>query len=207
MSRKRKVISNTLGSFMNKFMRYPVKLHPGLLAVFACALLCGGAGIIKVGPPLYRTVARHMRLRQARAEWQSIMRGGQPSEDSPLCNLEVPSVALDIPVLAESSRSNLSRLPCVSATCVDFGHAPVIVAHRDLHFRELQGVEVGDSVYLTQRSGERAEYHIQSIHVVLPEMAERMAAAVSRGSLMLVTCFPFRYLGPAPERYVVVCEH
>jgi len=193
---------------MNEFIKYPVNKTRSRIFISLCAMacICGTAGAIKVGPPLYRAVNRNLRLRQARAEWQNIMLGSHPADDSPLCNLEVPSVSLDIPVLGDSSKSNLSRLPCISATCADIDHAPVIVAHRDLHFRELQGVEVGDRVYLTLRSGERVEYRILRVHVVRPEVAERIIDGVQSGSLTLVTCFPFRYVGPAPERYVVVCE-
>ncbi len=193
---------------MNKFIRYPVSRTRSrlFLALCAMAFICGAAGVTKVGPPLWRTVTRALALRQARAEWRSIMQGHPPSQYAPLCHLEIPAVSLDIPVLADSRNSNLSRLPCLSAACSDLEQAPVIVAHRDLHFRELQGVEVDDRVYLTHRSGERVEYRVLRVHVVRPDVAERVVDGVHAGTLTLVTCFPFRYIGPAPERFVVVCE-
>jgi len=193
---------------MNKFIRYPVSTTRSHLFLALCgmALICGAAGVIKVGPPLWRALNRSLCLRQARAEWRSVMQGHPPSQHAPLFHLTIPSVALDIPVLADSGSTNLSRLPCLSAACSDVDQAPVIVAHRDLHFRELQGVQVDDRVYLTHRSGERVEYRVLRVHVVRPDVAQRMVDGVNAGTLTLVTCFPFRYIGPAPERFVVVCE-
>jgi len=118
----------------------------------------------------------------------------------------IPAVDLDFPVLGISGKSNLARLPCVSDLCPDFERMPVIVAHRDLHFRPLQDLEIGDRIYLTRRNGEQEVYRVLRLHVVLPDVAASMAANVHAGSLTLITCYPFRYVGPAPERFVVACE-
>ena len=191
---------------MNKFMKYPVKIRFKQLALFALIAICGLAGTAKVAPPLYRMAKRHLRLRHARAQWRNVLNGETPTDGSPVCNLVIPALDLDIPVLADSKRSNLSRLPCISATCSDVAKAPVIVAHRDLHFRGLQRVAVGDRVYLTRRNGEREEYRVLRVHMVLPDVAQDLADGVQGGSLTLITCYPFRYIGAAPERFVVVCE-
>jgi len=189
-------------------MKYPVNKARERIFLVLCFMVfvCGLAGAVKIGPPLFRSVQRSLSLRQARSEWHDLLNGGVPSDDSPLYNLTIPAVGLDIPVLASSEKSNLARLPCISAVCNDRANAPVIVAHRDLHFRALQGVEVGDRVYLTRRNGERQNYRVLRVHVMLPHEAEDLAAGVQGGSLTLITCFPFRYIGPAPERFVLVCE-
>lgn len=192
---------------MNRFMKYPVSRIRGRLFCTLCALifLFGIAGSVIVGPPAYRMFVRRVKLYQARSEWNEILAGGAVTDGAPLCNLKVPSAGIDIPILEYSTETNLSRLPCISATCPDKDRSPVIVAHRDLHFRPLQDVKVGDRVYVTRRSGENIEYLILRLHVVDPNVAENMAGDVQPGTLMLVTCYPFRYIGPAPERFVVVC--
>lgn len=193
---------------MKQGKKYSVGGFRGLTFLVLCALmgLCGLAGAVRVGPPLFRAARRAVSLHQARADWHAVLRGGVPAADAPLCILAIPAAGLDLPVLADSSKSNLSRLPCLSAACLDREHAPVIVAHRDLHFRGLSGVAVGDLVHLTQRDGVRQNYRVQSLQVVSPHAAELLATGASYGSLTLITCYPFRYVGPAPERFVVICK-
>ena len=192
---------------MNRFIKYPVSRTRGRIFLILCGLmfLCGLAGTVKIGPPIYRIAAREFELYQARSRWQDVLNGGAVADGAPICNLSVPSAGMDLPVLEYSSDTNLSRLPCISATCPDKDRSPVVVAHRDLHFRSLKDVEVGDRVQVTRRSGEKVEYRILRLDVVEPNMAEEMARDVQPGTLMLVTCYPFRYIGPAPERFVVVC--
>lgn len=193
---------------MNQWLKYLVGSPRGLIFLGLCALvgLCGVAGAVRVGPPLLRAARRSLSLHQARADWQMLLRGEVPSNGSPLYNLTIPGVDLDLPVLPDSGKSNLSRLPCLSATCLDHERAPVIVAHRDLHFRGLSGVGVGDLVYLTQRNGKQQSYRVRQVLVASPHAAELLATGAVSGSLTLITCYPFRYVGPAPERFVVLCE-
>jgi LPXTG-site transpeptidase (sortase) family protein len=192
---------------MNEFMRYPVSRTRGRVFLSLCALvmLFGVAAAVKIGPPLYRIADRRYQLWQARKQWGAVLKGEDPGDGAPFCNLRVPTAGLDLPVLGRSSKAGLSRLPCISDACSDKERAPVIVAHRDLHFRPLQSVKVGERVFITRRSGEEVEYRILQLHVIDPNAAEAMAEDVQPGTLMLVTCYPFRYIGPAPERFVVVC--
>ena len=192
---------------MNKFMKYPVSKTRGrvFLLVVGMFLLCGIAGVVKVGPPLYRFAARRIQLHRARSQWEDVLAGAEISADAPFCCLKVPDVGLDLPVLEYSDKEHLSRLPCMSGASPDKLRSPVIVAHRDLHFRPLEAVKEGDRVYLTRRSGEQVEYRVLRLHVVDPKVAQLLAEAAQPGTLMLVTCYPFRYIGPAPERFVVVC--
>lgn len=76
-----------------------------------------------------------------------------------------------------------------------------IAGHRDGFFRGLKDVVVGDAVELTTLE-ERASYVVDQIEIVSPERVEVLRP---RGapSLTLVTCYPFYFVGDAPQRFIV----
>jgi sortase A len=77
----------------------------------------------------------------------------------------------------------------------------IIAGHRDLHFRLLKDVHVGDDILVETGRG-RFTYRVSRIEVVEPTN-NRELLAVYPQQLTLVTCFPFYYVGPAPRRYIV----
>lgn len=76
-----------------------------------------------------------------------------------------------------------------------------LAGHRDSVFRPLQDLLPGDTVTLTTPRG-AFSYEVDSIAIVAPDRTEVVAPGAER-VLTLVTCYPFRYLGTAPRRYVV----
>ncbi|MFI5370526.1 MAG: class D sortase [Candidatus Eisenbacteria bacterium] len=76
-----------------------------------------------------------------------------------------------------------------------------LAAHRDTYFRGLAGVAPGDRVILTTPDG-RFEYRVDWARVVPPDRTDLLAPTRSR-QLTLVTCYPFDWIGPAPDRFVV----
>lgn len=76
-----------------------------------------------------------------------------------------------------------------------------IAGHRDTFFRGLRGVQPGDRIILTTLNG-AYEYRVKSCEVVTPRDTQ-VLAATKEPWLTLVTCYPFHYLGPAPERFIV----
>jgi sortase A len=80
----------------------------------------------------------------------------------------------------------------------------VFAAHRDTFFRALQNLRIGDVVLVESPAGVR-RYIVESTRVVQPENTS--AFAPSRDSVLtLITCYPFRYIGSAPERFVARCR-
>lgn len=76
-----------------------------------------------------------------------------------------------------------------------------IAGHRDTFFRSLREVHPGDAIILTTLGGSY-EYRVESSEVVAPRDT-RVLENSSRPELTLVTCYPFYYVGPAPERFIV----
>jgi sortase A len=76
-----------------------------------------------------------------------------------------------------------------------------IAGHRDGFFRGLKDVVVGDAVELTTLQ-ERSIYVVDHIEIVGPDDVEVLRPGVS-SSLTLVTCYPFYFIGNAPQRFIV----
>lgn len=80
----------------------------------------------------------------------------------------------------------------------------VLAGHRDTFFGPLKGVRVGDVVRLSTAEG-RWDYRVTGRDVVSPRRID-LLRATERPTLTLVTCYPFRWIGPAPMRLVVRAE-
>jgi sortase A len=76
-----------------------------------------------------------------------------------------------------------------------------IAGHRDGFFRGLKDIAVGDAVELTTLD-ERTTYVVDQIEIVSPERVEVLGPRGSP-SLTLVTCYPFYFVGDAPQRFIV----
>jgi sortase A len=77
----------------------------------------------------------------------------------------------------------------------------VLAGHRDTFFRPLSGVRAGDSIVLTTRDGE-FEYLVESTSIVTPSAVE-VLEPTGGSTLTLITCYPFSYIGAAPNRFIV----
>ncbi len=123
--------------------------------------------------------------------------------DPPLAVLRISKVHLEVPVLEGTDELVLNRAVGHIAGTVRPGEDGNIgiAGHRDGFFRVLKDVGPGDSVDLVT-PGHTATYVVDHVVLVLPnDLSVLRPRSVS--SLTLVTCFPFYYVGSAPERYIV----
>ena len=117
--------------------------------------------------------------------------------------LEIPRIGVAAIVKEGDDERTLSRavgLVRGSARPGEPGNI-VLAGHRDTFFRPLRKIKVNDRIRMIVPPN-TYEYEVQSLRVVAPEETSVLA---SNGveELTLVTCYPFRYVGPAPERFIV----
>jgi len=77
----------------------------------------------------------------------------------------------------------------------------VLAGHRDTFFRRLKDVRPGDRVRITTPD-DVVEYDVESTRIVGPAQTDILAPTPGP-SLTLITCYPFHYVGPAPDRFIV----
>ena len=80
----------------------------------------------------------------------------------------------------------------------------VLAAHRDTYFSGLGDLKVGDLVSFKSPTATYS-YRVESTRIVEPDDTQVLAAS-NEPILTLVTCYPFHYIGNAPQRYVVTAR-
>jgi sortase A len=76
-----------------------------------------------------------------------------------------------------------------------------LAGHRDGFFRGLKDIASGDAITLTTPQ-EQATYLVDEIQIVTPDRVDVLQSR-SSPSLTLVTCYPFYFVGNAPQRFIV----
>lgn len=123
--------------------------------------------------------------------------------DPPLALLRISKVQLDVPVLEGTDDLTLNRgVGHILGTARPGEEGNVgIAGHRDSFFRVLKDIGRGDTIELvTPRRTER--YTVDQIVLVRPDDVSVLRPRPNP-SLTLVTCYPFYFIGNAPQRYIV----
>jgi sortase A len=180
----------------------------GLVAIFIWA----GAGLVgKIGA---RTELRHFAELKSAAPlpdlslwsperidvWRASF--GQQSP-APLGVIRIRRINVEAPILEGTSEWALNRgVGHIEGTAApgEPGNAG-LAGHRDGFFRALKDVREGDTLEL-ETVGDVATYRIERAWVVTPNDVA-VLDETTQPSLTLVTCYPFYFVGSAPQRFIV----
>jgi sortase A len=140
--------------------------------------------------------------RQRIAQYRAALHAG----GTPQAVLRIPSVNLVVPVFEGASDENLNRGAARIEGTAHIGELGNIgiAAHRDGFFRVLKDIRVGSVLQLDRFDGTDT-YRIVSTQIVEPSDVS-VLAATSRNAITLVTCYPFYFVGSAPQRFIVRAE-
>jgi sortase A len=117
--------------------------------------------------------------------------------------LAIPDLRLEVPVFGSTKRLALNRgVGLVEGTARPGEDGNIAIAgHRDGFFRPLKDVQVGASIELRTLQGTR-RYRVHDILIVDP-LDGSVLKPTAEPMLTLITCYPFYYVGYAPDRYIV----
>lgn len=117
--------------------------------------------------------------------------------------LRIPKIHLEVPVLEGTDDLTLNRaVGHITGTDLPGHNGNIgIAGHRDGFFRGLKDAAAGDTIEVMTQNEART-YVIDQISIVNPSDVSVLARR-SRPSVTLVTCYPFYFVGSAPERYIV----
>jgi sortase A len=121
----------------------------------------------------------------------------------PSAVLSIPAINLEVPVLEGTDEFTLNRaVGHIDGTPEPGQKGNVgIAGHRDGFFRGLKDLHQGDAIELVTQK-ESARYIVDEILIVFPQDVSVLRSR-SKPSLTLVTCYPFYFVGSAPQRYIV----
>ena len=123
--------------------------------------------------------------------------------DEPLAVLSIAKLQLRVPVFEGTTDLVLNRGVGWIVGSGKFGETGNIgiAGHRDGFFRGLKDINEGDTLELTTLEA-RSTYVVDQIEIVNPSDV-RVLQPRKKPSVTLVTCYPFYFIGSAPERYIV----
>lgn len=124
----------------------------------------------------------------------------------PVGVLTVDSMACEAPVYLGSSEQNmLNGAAVVAGTSAPLGESSsncVIAAHRNMSFKQIENVQVGDRVCLRTIWGSYV-YRVAEVRIISPSDIKAVAVQEGKDLLTLVTCHPY---GSNRQRIIAVCE-
>ena len=126
-----------------------------------------------------------------------------PAPGSLLGRLEIPRLHVSAIVRAGSDARTLRlAIGHIGGTALPGEPGNVgLAAHRDTFFRRLGEIRVDDQVRLVTRDG-TFTYRVEGTRIVNPRDVW-VLDQTDDPALTLITCYPFRYIGSAPQRFIV----
>lgn len=169
------------------------------------------AGIMALGYAGYAVLDRYWYQGVETAKFEAVSTPAEPraieavpiAEGGVIGEINVPRLGLKAIVVQGDSEKFLRRaVGHLPATALPGEAGNVALAgHRDGLFRPLRNILPGDLI--TLKTPEREFQYQVEWTAIVPPTAVRVLQPTSEPALTLVTCFPFYYVGAAPERFVV----
>lgn len=129
-----------------------------------------------------------------------------PAEGEIIGSLSIPVLKQTLPIIEGTGDDELKRgvghfaqsvLPGVKDNCVLSGH-------RDTVFTGLGKLKVGDQLVTKTQAG-TFTYEISRIRIVDKD-DKTVIVPADHAVLTVTTCYPFNYIGSAPDRYILVAD-
>ncbi len=166
-------------------------------------------GLLALAYSAYVVVDARAYQSYEQARFESKLENGKAEPPSPLVEggvigeIQVPRLHLKAIVVQGDSHTILRRaVGHIPETALPGQQGNVALAgHRDTFFRPLRNIQLGDSITLKTRDHD-FQYVVESTAIVAASEVGVLDASNGR-TLTLITCFPFDYLGAAPNRFIV----
>jgi sortase A len=182
--------------------------HRALLVIGVVAL--SYVAITLLYAKLYQQRVDNILEQQIRGEIQrpaalsiSAGKGMKVREGDVLGRIVVPRLGIKV-VILQGTTSKTLRLGAghMVGTAMPGEEGNIgIAGHRDSWFRDMKDIRSGDQIEIETVTGQ-SRYQVDWIQIVAPK--DIGILTLTKGSaLTVVTCYPFHYIGAAPERFVV----
>lgn len=129
-----------------------------------------------------------------------------PEDGEKIGTLSIPKLKQTLPIFHGESEQILKKgIGHVKGTALPGEKSNTVLSgHRDTFFRHLDQLLVGDKL-IVERLGTYYIYKIKKIRIVDKD-DETVIVPKPRSTLTLTTCYPFTFIGPAPQRYIIEAE-
>lgn len=168
----------------------------------AGAGLLGYCGFVLADTWIYQRQASQL-FDRAHFQVAAIPSPGTGSTNGLLGRMEIPRLGVSVIVAEGTDEATLRRAGGhIEGTSFPGQRGNVgIAGHRDTLFRPLRNIRKNDVITLTTLAGEY-RYRVMSTEIVSPSDVTVLESD-GHEVLTLVTCYPFYFVGPAPDRFIV----
>jgi LPXTG-site transpeptidase (sortase) family protein len=117
--------------------------------------------------------------------------------------IKVPRIGISVAVLEGTTSQTLKHgVGHIDGTALPGESGNIgIAGHRDTYFRGLKDIRANDEIQIQTTAG-ITTYAVDWIQITVPNDVS-IVSHETDFALTLVTCYPFHYIGSAPERFVV----
>lgn len=177
------------------------------LSLFICGIILITVGTYNYMKSAYFLTGMFLKNEYSSAETVSESKSIYPNYGAEFGNLIIVSAGIDVPVFNGDSDEELnkgaghyfgSRYPGENGKIV-------LAGHRNTVFKNLGKAKIGDTVVFETKYGTYT-YKVTGIRITTGTDKTITDAADGSETLVLYTCYPFNYIGNAPNRYVVTCS-
>lgn len=130
----------------------------------------------------------------------------RPKSGEMLGSVEIPSISLNSPLVHGTLEKHLKLgVGHYAGSVLPGENGNVIISgHRDTVFKKLGKVAPGDLIILNTKLGSYT-YKMKS-HKIVDKEDRTIIVPSDHEMLTVTTCYPFNYVGSAPERYIIFAE-
>jgi len=128
----------------------------------------------------------------------------QPKKNETIGILRIPSIHAEIPIIEGTSPDDLEKgVGHYSDTKFPGSNDQILLSgHRDTVFRKMGDVKVGDHLIVELPYG-TFTYEMTDAKIVPADDTSIIRSTYPNEELVVSTCYPFRYVGDAPDRYIL----
>lgn len=121
--------------------------------------------------------------------------------------LHIPKLGAELPIVEGTSPDDLEKgVGHYKGSYYPKQNGQIVLSgHRDTVFRRTGELEIGDKLKIELPYGS-FEYEITHTKIVDQSDTSIITLQREKEELLLTTCYPFSYIGNAPERYIIYAK-
>lgn len=127
-----------------------------------------------------------------------------PEDGEAIGILDIPALNSELPIIEGTHEDELAKgVGHYKGTALPMQKDQIVLSgHRDTVFRRMGELEIGDTVTLKMPYGDYS-YEIVETKIVDANDRSIIVPTAPEEVLTISTCYPFSYVGSAPDRYII----
>ncbi|MEN1967652.1 class D sortase [Lentibacillus sp. N15] len=181
------------------------------------------AGLILLGIGAYQWVKTTRAQHESLAEAKELLHKNKQAEDASTSTvskdstftfqpgvgetvglLHIPKLDSDLPIVEGTDEDELEKgVGHYKGTAYPQQRDQIVLSgHRDTVFRRMGELEIGDILTMQLPYG---DFSYEIVHTKIVDADDRtvISSTSPNEELTVTTCYPFSYIGDAPERYII----